>query len=121
MKRSLSLLVTLSLLLPSVASARIWPDDFLAPSENPIGTAPSEEAPPVIAPPQPVTDVAAPTTPTPILDGPMHRIDFVAALVSRTGGESSERLEAMSRFLHGDQAFQVISEDRDIVHVEAGP
>jgi len=47
-----------------------------------------------------------------------QRSRLTLALVSRTAGESDERLAEISRFLHSDEAFQVVGEAHEIVAVE---
>ncbi len=47
-----------------------------------------------------------------------QRSRLTLALVSRTAGESDERLAEVSRFLHADEAFQVVGEAREVVAVE---
>ena len=47
-----------------------------------------------------------------------QRARLTVALVSRTAGESDERLAEISRFLHADEAFQVVGEAHEIVAVE---
>lgn len=47
-----------------------------------------------------------------------QRSRLTVALVSRTAGDSDERLAEVSRFLHADEAFQVVGEACEIVAVE---
>lgn len=47
-----------------------------------------------------------------------QRSRLTLALVSRTAGESDDRLSEISRFLHSDEAFQVVGEAREVVPVE---
>ncbi len=47
-----------------------------------------------------------------------QRSRLTVALVSRTPGECDERLAAVSRFLHCDEAFQVVGEAHDVLPVE---
>ena len=47
-----------------------------------------------------------------------QRARLTLALVSRTAGESDDRLAEVSRFLHSDEAFQVVGESREVVAVE---
>ncbi|MBI5106623.1 MAG: DUF503 domain-containing protein [Solirubrobacterales bacterium] len=49
-----------------------------------------------------------------------QRARLTLALVSRTAGESDQRLAEVSRWLHGDEAFQVVGEASEIVAVQAG-
>ncbi len=46
-----------------------------------------------------------------------QRARLTLALVSRTAGESDQRLAEVSRFLHSDEAFQVVGEVSEIVAV----
>jgi uncharacterized protein YlxP (DUF503 family) len=48
-----------------------------------------------------------------------QRSRLTLALVSRTASETDDRLAEVSRFLHADEAFQVVGESREIVAVEA--
>ncbi len=47
-----------------------------------------------------------------------QRARLTLALVSRTAGETDDRLAEVSRFLHTDEAFQVVGESREVVPVE---
>ena len=47
-----------------------------------------------------------------------QRARLTLALVSRTAGETDDRLAEVSRFLHADEAFQVVGESREVVAVE---
>jgi uncharacterized protein YlxP (DUF503 family) len=47
-----------------------------------------------------------------------QRSRLTVALVSRTAGEGADRIAEVSRFLHGDEAFQVVGEAHEIVGVE---
>jgi uncharacterized protein YlxP (DUF503 family) len=47
-----------------------------------------------------------------------QRSRLTLAVVSRTAGESDDRLAEVSRFLHSDEAFQVVGEAREVVPVE---
>lgn len=47
-----------------------------------------------------------------------QRSRLTLALVSRTAGESDQRLAEVSRWLHGDEIFQVVGEASEIVAVE---
>jgi uncharacterized protein YlxP (DUF503 family) len=47
-----------------------------------------------------------------------QRSRLTLALVSRTAGESDDRLSEISRFLHSDEVFQVVGEAREVVPVE---
>lgn len=50
-----------------------------------------------------------------------QRARLTVALVSRSAGESDDRLAEISRFLHDDEAFQVVGEAHEIVAVEGDP
>lgn len=50
-----------------------------------------------------------------------QRSRLTLALVSRTAGETDDRLAEVSRFLHADEAFQVVGEARELVSVEGDP
>lgn len=50
-----------------------------------------------------------------------QRSRLTLALVSRSAGESDDRLAEVSRFLHADEAFQVVGEAREVVAVEGDP
>ncbi len=50
-----------------------------------------------------------------------QRARLTVALVSRSAGESDDRLAEISRFLHGDEAFQVVGEAHEVVAVEGDP
>ena len=47
-----------------------------------------------------------------------QRSRLTLALVSRTAGESDDRLAEVSRFLHSDEVFQVVGEAWQVVPVE---
>ena len=47
-----------------------------------------------------------------------QRSRLTLALVSRTAGESDARLAEVSRWLHSDEAFQVVGEASEIITVE---
>ncbi len=88
-RRLFSTAVVLSLLVPSFASAKIWPDDFLPitdlPSES--SSSSSETSMPGVPPSTDTWDNIDPTLPaipTPVSAGIVTRIDFVAAIVSRS-------------------------------------
>lgn len=50
-----------------------------------------------------------------------QRARITLALVSRTAGETQERLAGASRALHSDEAFQVLDEAREVVAVSGDP
>lgn len=50
-----------------------------------------------------------------------QRSRLTLALVSRAAGETDDRLAEVSRFLHADEAFQVVGEARELVSVEGDP
>lgn len=47
-----------------------------------------------------------------------QRARLTLALVSRTAGESADRIAQASRALHSDEAFQVVGEASEIVAVQ---
>lgn len=47
-----------------------------------------------------------------------QRSRLTLAVVSRTAGDSDDRLSEILRFLHSDEAFQVVGEAREVVPVE---
>jgi len=47
-----------------------------------------------------------------------QRARLSVALVDRSAGGAAERLDAALRMLHGDEAFEVVGEDHDLLPVE---
>ena len=47
-----------------------------------------------------------------------QRARLTLALVGRAAGETDERISDALRMLHGDEAFQVVGEARDLIAVE---
>lgn len=50
-----------------------------------------------------------------------QRARISLAIVGREAGEVEERLEALGRRLHGDEAFLVLEEGRDVQAIEVEP
>jgi uncharacterized protein len=50
-----------------------------------------------------------------------QRSRLTLALVSRTAGESADRIAEASRTLHSDEAFQVVGEASEVIAVEGDP
>jgi uncharacterized protein YlxP (DUF503 family) len=50
-----------------------------------------------------------------------QRSRLTLAVACREAGEAERQLDAASRWLHGDEAFLVVSEARDIVAVSGDP
>jgi uncharacterized protein len=48
-----------------------------------------------------------------------QRAGLTLALVGRSASETEERLADAARWLHGDEAFQVVGESRELVAVES--
>ncbi len=86
-RRLLSAAVAVSLLVPSFASAKIWPEDFLPSADFPAESSSSSSLTWPTEPTGPLWSddgVLLPAIPTPIAQGKTTRIDFVAALISRS-------------------------------------
>ncbi|MCU0307818.1 MAG: DUF503 domain-containing protein [Thermoleophilia bacterium] len=49
-----------------------------------------------------------------------QRARITLAVVGRDAGDAGGRIEAASRWLHADEAFVVVGEDRDLVRVDDG-
>jgi uncharacterized protein YlxP (DUF503 family) len=49
-----------------------------------------------------------------------QRARLSLAVVCREASEAGRQIEAASRWLHGDEAFEVVGEGREIVPVEGG-
>lgn len=50
-----------------------------------------------------------------------QRAGLTLALVGRSASETEERIADALRWLHGDEAFQVVGESRELVAVEGEP
>ena len=50
-----------------------------------------------------------------------QRAGLTLAVVGRTAAETEERVADASRWLHGDEWFQVVGESRELVAVEDDP
>jgi len=50
-----------------------------------------------------------------------QRAQLTLAVVGREAGETDERISDALRMLHGDEAFQVVGEARDLVTVSGDP
>lgn len=50
-----------------------------------------------------------------------QRARLSLAVVAREAGEAERQVEAASRWMHGDEAFLVVSEARDLVAVDGDP
>ncbi len=49
-----------------------------------------------------------------------QRAGLTLALVGRSASETGDRIDDAARWLHADEAFQVVGEARDLIAVEPG-